>query len=100
MLFCPRIILFLPTPRIIFAHESHESSRNVFNEINGDLIGRTNHTNNMIELVKIRATVQVAIISESNEFVKIRVIRGQIKNIYKLDICGNIATWNIANGRF
>ena len=33
----------------------------------------------MIELVKIRATVQVAIISESNEFVKIRVIRGQIK---------------------
>ena len=80
MLFCPRIILFLPTPRIIFAHESHESSRNVFNEINGDLIGRTNHTNNMIELVKIRATVQVAIISESNELVKIRVIRGQIKN--------------------
>ena len=54
----------------------------------------------MIELVKIRATVQVAIISESNEFVKIRVIRGQIKNIYKLDICGNIATWKIANGRF
>ena len=52
-----------------FAHESHESSRNVFNEINGDLIGRTNHTNNMIELVKIRATVQVAIITESNEFV-------------------------------
>ena len=31
----------------------------------------------MIELVKIRATVQVAIISESNDFVKIREIRGQ-----------------------
>ena len=45
--------------------------------VNGDLVGRTNHTNNMIELVKIRATVQVAIISESNEFVKIREIRGQ-----------------------
>ena len=32
MLFCPRIILFLPTPRIIFAHESHESSRIFINE--------------------------------------------------------------------
>ena len=29
--------------------------------INGDLFGRTNHTNIMIELVKIRATEQVAI---------------------------------------
>ena len=28
---------------------------------NGDLYGRTNHTNAIIELVKIRATVQVAI---------------------------------------
>ena len=27
---------------------------------NGDLLGRTNHTNVIIELVKIRATVQVA----------------------------------------
>ena len=67
--FCPQIIFF--------AHESHESTRTIFNELNGDLCGRTNHTNNMIELVKIRATVQVAIISESNEFVKIREIRGQ-----------------------
>ncbi|MDY5452277.1 MAG: hypothetical protein SPG28_05305 [Alloprevotella sp.] len=40
----------------------------------------------MIELVKIRATVQVAIISESNEFVKIRVIRGQIKKFRGLKI--------------
>ena len=39
-----------------------------------------------IELVKIRATVQVAIISESNEFVKIRVIRGQIKKFRGLKI--------------
>ena len=52
-------------------HESHSL------RFNSDLFGRTNHTNNMIELVKIRATVQVAIISESNEFVKIREIRGQ-----------------------
>ena len=28
---------------------------------NGDLYGRMNHTNAIIELVKIRATVQVAI---------------------------------------
>ena len=28
---------------------------------NGDLYGRTNHANAIIELVKIRATVQVAI---------------------------------------
>ena len=37
--------LFFLSTKIFFAHESHESSRNVFNEINGDLIGRTNHTN-------------------------------------------------------
>ena len=48
-----------------FAHESHESTRSIPNELNGDLFGRTNHTNSMtelIELVKIRATEQVAII--------------------------------------
>ena len=45
------------------------------------------HSQN-IELVKIRATVQVAIISESNEFVKIRVIRGQQKNIVGKKLVG------------
>ena len=29
-------------PLIFFAHESHESTRNIFNELNGDLYGRTN----------------------------------------------------------
>ena len=36
---------------------------------NGDLYGRTNHTNAISRLVKIRATEQVAIITENNEFV-------------------------------
>ncbi len=48
-----------------FAHESHEFTRIFINELKGDLFGRTNHTNSMtelIELVKIRATEQVAII--------------------------------------
>ena len=40
-MFFPRIIFF---PRF-FAHESHESTRIVCNEYNGDLFGRTNLTN-------------------------------------------------------
>ena len=53
---------FLLSTNIFFiAHESHEFTRIFFNELNGDLFGRTNHTNIMIELVKIRATEQVAI---------------------------------------
>ena len=52
----------LPTHIFIIAHESHEFTRIFFNELNGDLFGRTNHTNIMIEFVKIRATDKVAII--------------------------------------
>ena len=40
---------------------------------NGDLYGRTNHTNAIIELVKIRATVQVAFLfpeKDSCKFVR------------------------------
>ena len=59
-------LFFLPRndfAMFFFAHESHESTRNNFNEIKGDLFGRTNHTNAIksaavnIEFVKIRATV-------------------------------------------
>ena len=46
--------LFLPTN-----HTNLHESRAL--HFNGDLYGRTNHTNAIIELVKIRATVQVAI---------------------------------------
>ena len=55
--FCPRIIF---CPRITRIYTNFPV---LF--INGDLYGRTNHTNSMtelIELVKIRATEQVAII--------------------------------------
>ena len=45
---------------IFLAHEFHEFTRNIFNELNGDLVGRTNHTNAMLKFVKIRATEQVA----------------------------------------
>ena len=73
---------------IFFAHEFHEFTRTSAKIKNGDLLGRTNHTNNMsglmnsraserrtelvwvmpsaaenIEFVKIRATEQVAIIT-------------------------------------
>ena len=51
-----------------FAHEFHEFTRNVFNELNGDLLGRTNHTNltqisaaEFSWISEIRATEQVAI---------------------------------------
>ena len=60
---------FLSTDHFFFAHESHESTRNIFNELKGDLYGRTNLTNTISELVKIRATEQVAIIMQSNIFV-------------------------------
>ena len=40
---------FLLSTNIFFiAHESHEFTRIFFNELNGDLFGRTNHTNIMI----------------------------------------------------
>ena len=51
LFFCPRITRIYTNFPVLF--------------INGDLYGRTNHTNSMtelIELVKIRATEQVAII--------------------------------------
>ena len=35
------------------AHESHESSRIHCLYYNGDLFGRTNHTNSMIELIEL-----------------------------------------------
>ena len=65
-------LFFLPRndfAMFFFAHESHESTRNIFNELKGDLYGRTNLTNTISELVKIRATEQVAIIMQSNIFV-------------------------------
>ena len=52
---------------IEFAHIAERSRKSLIYTnlcvlfINGDLFGRTNHTNIMIELVKIRATEQVAI---------------------------------------
>ena len=55
--------LFNDFAMFFFFHVSHVSSRNIFNEINGDLFVRTNHTNAIksaavnIEFVKIRATV-------------------------------------------
>ena len=50
----------LSTHIFIIAHESHEFTRITKFIDNGDLIGRTNHTNILIELVKIRATDKVA----------------------------------------
>ena len=55
---------FFLCPRISRIYTKH------FNENNGDLYGRTNHTNNMSAFVKIRATEQVAIIIKTE---KIRV---------------------------
>ena len=55
---------------IEFAHIAERSRKSLIYTnlcvlfINGDLFGRTNHTNIMIELVKIRATEQVAIIDK------------------------------------
>ena len=53
---------------IEFAHIAERSRKSLIYTnlcvlfINGDLFGRTNHTNIMIEFVKIRATDKVAII--------------------------------------
>ena len=70
----------LPTHIFIIAHESHEFTRITKFIDNGDLIGRTNHTNILIELVKIRATDKVAF---NKQGPKIRVNSGDswAKNI-------------------
>ena len=60
--------IFVQVSAIEFAHIAERSRKSLIYTnlcvlfINGDLFGRTNHTNIMIELVKIRATDQVAII--------------------------------------
>ena len=52
----------LNLPQIFVDHELHEFTRiSLSCVLNGDLFGRTNHTNNMNEFVKIRATEKVAI---------------------------------------
>ena len=54
--------LLLELTQIFVAHELHEFTRiSLSCVLNGDLFGRTNHTNNMNEFVKIRATEKVAI---------------------------------------
>ena len=45
----------------ILAHEFHEFTRKVFNEINGDLFGRTNFHEFIHIISVISATEQVAI---------------------------------------
>ena len=49
----PHLIPVFARESFFVAHESHEFTRSVPNELNGDLFGRTNHTNSMIELIEL-----------------------------------------------
>ena len=74
---------------IEFAHIAERSRKSLIYTnlcvlfINGDLFGRTNHTNIMIEFVKIRATDKVAIIE--TQCYSCKFVRFVGKNIKLVD---------------
>ena len=74
LFFCPRI--------------SRIYTNLCFAFFNGDLYGRTNHTNAISRLVKIRATEQVAIYFIENVSCKFVRFVGKIKSEDKKTICG------------